>query len=473
MLNPDRTRAAEARPHIGGGLGLGLLLLAIDFTTKAIARGYLPPERLVRTAVPFFSWRLAYNTGSHYLLGSIGDWIPYRWVMAVAGAAVIALTVFLAHEVHRMPSSRVRTVQWLMVACLIGALGNALEVALSGRATDFFMIHPFPWPSNLCDQFVNATVFVLLPLSFWFTWRHDSEPPPPIPLSVLITASQEAATIGRAIDAFLPQLPEGSELLVVCPDPETAAVVADYAARYPVVRHVADPGGGKPAALNLGLRAAQGEILVLSDGDVVVAEDALAPLLAPFADPQVAAVSGHPVSISPRETMLGYWSHLLTDAAHQVRSARDQAGKFLVCSGYLFAMRRSLIDGIPEDALAEDAVISHRIAEQNYRLRYAAGAHVYVKYPTTYRDWLRQKVRSAGGYAQEYVQSSPVRMRSAWLEIVDGTQFALRYPRTPREFVWTLLLFAARLHLWLLVFINVRLLRRPLPRLWQRVETTK
>ena len=44
---------------------------------------------------------------------------------------------------------------------------------------------------------------------------------------------------------------------------------------------------------------------------------------------------------------------------------------------------------------------------------------------------------------------------------------------TLRELVWTLLLFAARLHLWLLVFWNVRVRRRPLKALWQRVETTK
>lgn len=175
MLNQDQTRPARARPHIYGALGLGLLLLAIDFTTKAIARGHLPPERLVRTPLPFFSWRLAYNTGSHYLLGSIGDWIPYRVMMALAGTAVVALTVLMAREVHRMPSSRLRTVQWLMVATLTGALGNALEVVLSGRATDFFMIHPFPWPANLCDQYVNATVFVLLPLSLIFMVRQRTD----------------------------------------------------------------------------------------------------------------------------------------------------------------------------------------------------------------------------------------------------------------------------------------------------------
>jgi hypothetical protein len=64
-------------------------------------------------------------------------------------------------------------------------------------------------------------------------------------------------------------------------------------------------------------------------------------------------------------------------------------------------------------------------------------------------------------------------MRSPWLEIKTGTLMALQYPRNAREFAWTLMLFAARLHLWLLVLLKVRLLRRPLERLWARVESTK
>src|SRR5690606_1083265 len=112
-------------------------------------------------------------------------------------------------------------------------------------------------------------------------------------------------------------------------------------------------------------------------------------------------------------TKLGYWSHVLVEGAHQIRLARDAAGDFLLCSGYLFAARRALIPPIPEDALAEDAVISHHIAEQGYQICYAPDADVSVKYPTTYADWLRQKVRSAGGYAQAYVRNSPYSMRSA------------------------------------------------------------
>jgi biofilm PGA synthesis N-glycosyltransferase PgaC len=296
-------------------------------------------------------------------------------------------------------------------------------------------------------------------------------------LSVIITAFREPDTVDRAMEAFLPQLPQEAEILVVSPDPQTIAVVDEYAARYSVVRHVADPQRGKPTAVNVGLEAAKGDIVVLSDGDVTVAEDALASLLAPFEDPEVGAVSGHPVTLNPRDTVLGYWSHLLTDGIHHMRLARDRAtrggeARFLLCSGYLFAFWHALIDHVPVDALAEDAVISHRIAQYGARIRYAPDARVYVRYPTTYSDWLRQKVRSAGGYAQKYVRRSPFRMRSAWLEATSAWM-ALQYPRNSREFLWTLLLFAARLHVWLLVLIRVRLLHRPLDTLWKRVESTK
>lgn len=292
-------------------------------------------------------------------------------------------------------------------------------------------------------------------------------------LSILITTYREAATIGRALAAFLPQLPADGEMVVVCPDAETTAVIQQYAARYPQIRHISDPGLGKPTAVNIGLQAARGDLIVFSDGDVVVSEQALTPLLAPFADPQVGAVTGRPVSISPRHTKLGYWSHLLVEGAHRARLARNAAGQFLLCSGYLFAARKALIPPLPTDALAEDAVISHRIAEQGYAIRYAPAAEVYVKYPTTYADWRRQKIRSTGGYAQDYVRRSPYQMRSARREVQHGFWHALTFAQTPREFWWTLQLFAARLHLWVSVWWQVRVRQRPLPDLWQRVESTK
>jgi len=291
--------------------------------------------------------------------------------------------------------------------------------------------------------------------------------------SIIITAYREPNTIGPAIAAFLPQMPVDAELIVVCPDAETTAVIHQFTQTDPRVKHCADPQHGKPAALNIGLQAAKHDIVILTDGDVLVDENAISPLLTPFQDKSVGAVTGQPVSLSPRATKLGYWSRLLVHGAHQERLRRDRTGQFLLCSGYLFAFRKSLMPILPTDALAEDAVISHSIAEKGWQIRYAPDAKVFVKYPTTYADWLLQKVRSTGGYAQNYVRNSPFRMRSARLEAIHGTQLALRFAQNGRELWWTLLLFGARLHLWWLVFWNVRVRKRPLSQLWQRVETTK
>lgn len=290
-------------------------------------------------------------------------------------------------------------------------------------------------------------------------------------ISIMVTAYREPLTIGRALEALIGQVsPPDGEIIVICPDDETAEAAAKYAG----VRILRDPARGKPAALNLGFQHVQGEIVVMTDGDVWVEQRALAELLKPFNDPQVGAVSGRPVSVSPRDTMLGYWSHLLTDAgAHAERALRDARGEFMVCTGYLYAVRAKLLKQIPEDALAEDAVVSHSIAEQGFRVRYTQNSRVFVRYPVTYRDWLIQKVRSTGGYAQPVIAQSRFQMRSFRHEATAGPLRALGYARTPRELLWTVLLAAARLHLWLLVLWRVRIRRRPLSELWQRVESTK
>jgi len=171
--------------------------------------------------------------------------------------------------------------------------------------------------------------------------------------------------------------------------------------------------------------------------------------------------------------MLGYWSHLLVDAgAHAQRTERAARGQFLECSGYLYAFRRALVGPIPEDSLAEDGLISYRVWQQGYRTAYAPEARVYVRYPTSYHDWMAQKIRSAGGYAQPYLKDAQG-MRSLRGEASHGAWAALKYARNPRELWWTLLLFVARIHLWLRVWWDVKWRKKPFATVWQRVNSTK
>ena len=90
-------------------------------------------------------------------------------------------------------------------------------------------------------------------------------------------------------------------------------------------------------------------------------------LLKKLENPKIGAVTGRPVSISQKNKMLGYWSHLLTDVgAHKTRLIRTKQGKFILVSGYLFAMRNSVITDFPIDA-SEDAVIPYLFWKKNFK----------------------------------------------------------------------------------------------------------
>jgi len=292
-------------------------------------------------------------------------------------------------------------------------------------------------------------------------------------ISVLITAFKEPNTVGKAIVSFLPQISKKDEILVACPDRETKQVVGKYAKKYKQVKYVKDLGKGKPAALNILFKKAKGDILILSDGDVFVEKNAVNEILKPFSNPKTGAVSGRPISLNSRNEMLGYWSHLLTDTAHKIRLGRSEKSELIVCSGYLYAIREGIIKKCPENALSEDAVISHLIWAKGYKTAYAPLAKVYVKYPTTFSDWLKQKKRSAGGYVQikDYVKNTPI-MRSFGKESL-GVFDVLGYPKRFKERMWTVLLIKARLWLWWLIFLDLKIKKKPFKDTWLRIESTK
>ncbi len=288
-------------------------------------------------------------------------------------------------------------------------------------------------------------------------------------LSIIITAYKEPETIVKALKIISKQISKKDEIIVVCPDKET-----EKAARKFKIEYIKDPGKGKPTALNLAFKEAKGDILVLTDGDVYISKNAVKELTRPFKDEKVGAVSGRPVSLNPRDNFFGYISHLLTDeGAHETRLKLNKKNKYLICSGYLMAIKNHLIKEIPKNSLADDAVISNLIFSKGYKIKYTPKAEVYVKYPAKLKDWLKQKRRSAGGYTQiKKLTDSKDQMRSFTKESL-GVFRALKYPKNSKEYIWTLTLILLRLYLWLEILINIKIRKKPFSEVWTRIESTK
>ena len=313
-------------------------------------------------------------------------------------------------------------------------------------------------------------------------------------LTVIITAYNEPLTISKAIKSivrpFYSGIPDDFEIIQVSPDEETLksgldTLINEKWAKKKYIQ-IKDPGKGKPHALNLAFKKAQGEIIILTDGDVYFAEDAISYLLSDFHNPKIGGVTGRIISQDSRKNIMGYYSHLLVDAAHHKRlmsmtdipSGKSEAvisrDSFFPLSGYIMAIRNIGIL-LPEDVLADDAYISYKIAEKGYKLSYKSDAKVYVKYPKTISDYLLQKKRSLGGYIQLWkygVVTKETKARSFWHEL-QYFWFPFKYAKTFREYIWSGFLYPIRFYTWVKIWWERKIKKKSFEETWKRVESTK
>ena len=311
-------------------------------------------------------------------------------------------------------------------------------------------------------------------------------------ISVIIASFKEPKTIGRCISSIVDKkysgIPNNFEILQVSPDKETLDAGMREAKKYRLGKkyiQIKDPKKGKPYALRMAFKKAKGDIFILTDGDTYFEKDAVKKLLEPFEDEKVGGVSGRPVSRDNRENMFGYWGHLLADSAHQRRIDTKKkvrkkdyyiSGKtFFPMSGYIMAVRNIGIK-LPTNVLSDDAYISYYIRNKNLEVAYTPKAMCYVKYPTNLKDYMKQKVRSLGGFTQLKqmgIFKKDKQSRSFWIEL-QYTGFVLRYAKNFKEFIWSLLLFPTRLITWIKIFWERTILRKDMPKSgWERIESTK
>lgn len=290
-------------------------------------------------------------------------------------------------------------------------------------------------------------------------------------ISVIITSYKEPKTIGNTISKIIENNLEDYEIIVTAPDKETLDVAKKYSEKYKFVRTIKDNADGKPAALNLVLSKAKGDILILTDGDVYMCPDALKSLVGPFANKNIGAVSGNPVSLDSKKNMLGYWAYVLTNIANSRRKKAIKTNRKFFCSGYLFAIRKSLFPKLQKEILSEDGFISDNVYKNNFKIAYSENSKVFIKYPTNLKDWIIQKKRSAGGYNQ-IKKMTGVDIRSFKKES-SGALSLFKFVSNPREFFWLITLFVTRGYLWILIYRDINFKQKSYKEIWKRVESTK
>lgn len=294
-------------------------------------------------------------------------------------------------------------------------------------------------------------------------------------IALIITAFKEP-NIGKAIEAAMNQKTDYDyDIFVSAPDEETFSIARNYAKKYKNIQTFRDQGKGKMSALNLIFKKMKKEdILILTDGDVYISENAVEDVTNLFLDPEIGCVSGRPTPIEDKNTKYGFWANFLFEAAHKIRKNTFEKNGFIECSGYLFAFRGDDNIEIPLDT-AEDAIIPYHFWEKGYKIGYAENAKVYVKNVNNWKDWIKQKVRTSKAHEtlDKYVDTQTTPRLKSFKNEAKGFSDLLRYSQNPKEFYWSVLLGLARFYMWGLVMYNAKIKRFKSVDNWERIDSAR
>lgn len=229
-------------------------------------------------------------------------------------------------------------------------------------------------------------------------------------VSIIVPAYNEAESISDALRTILASNYPVTEVIVV--DDGSSDGTADVARSLASgrVRVIEQANAGKASALNRGVRAAVGEIVVCVDADTVFQHDTVTWIVQPFVDPSVGAVSGN-VKVGNRRSLLGKWQHVEYSYGQQMeRRAQELLGVTWCIPGAIGAFRRhALLDagGFSTDTMAEDTDTAVKVHLGGWASVFEPRSIAWTEVPTSVRPLWRQRIRwHFGNYQVLWKQKS-------------------------------------------------------------------
>ena len=191
-----------------------------------------------------------------------------------------------------------------------------------------------------------------------------------------------------------------------------------------------DVNRGKPHQINTAIKQCESDLIVFSDARQMYRADALSKLARNFADPTIGAVSGDLTFISAddaTERSVGlYWKY-----EKMMRKAESNVDSTLGVTGAIYAIRRNLVEPIPDDTILDDVEIPLRAFRQGYRVVFDREAIAYDTASSKIESEFRRKARTLAGNFQLFARNrwllNPIGNR-IFLQTVSHKLFRLFVP---------------------------------------------
>jgi poly-beta-1,6-N-acetyl-D-glucosamine synthase len=223
-------------------------------------------------------------------------------------------------------------------------------------------------------------------------------------VTVVIAAWNEEARIqARILNVLDQDYPHSNLDVLVVSDGSTdgtASAVRSMGSDRVTVLSL-DERKGKAVAINHGVAAARGEIIVFADARQRFSSTTVRELVGNFADPSVGAVTGELIledigQHAGRSHAAGmYWK-----IEKWIRRNEGAIDSVAGVTGAVYAIRRCLYPILPPNTVLDDLLVPMRIAMNGYRVVFEPGALAFDSVAGDYRVEFARKVRTLAGNYQ-------------------------------------------------------------------------
>jgi cellulose synthase/poly-beta-1,6-N-acetylglucosamine synthase-like glycosyltransferase len=216
-------------------------------------------------------------------------------------------------------------------------------------------------------------------------------------ISIVIAVRNEAHRLPARLNNLLGLEYPGRRQLIVVSDGSTDGT-AEVLRRFAAVDAVSIEAAGKAAALNAGVAAADGDLLVFADARQTFAADALIELARTFEDSRVGAVSGELILEQPDGSGTAEGLGLYWRLEKRLRELESDVDSMVGVTGAIYALRRSLWEPLPDGTILDDVLIPMRCVMQQRRVVFNRRAIAFDRFADSASEARRKRRTHAGNY---------------------------------------------------------------------------
>ena len=231
----------------------------------------------------------------------------------------------------------------------------------------------------------------------------DSETELPI-VNFLIAAYNEAYIIEDKILNTLSLDYDRGKMTCLCVTDGSTDSTNQIVKKFPEVSLYFQPDRrGKVNAVNRIIPHLSGDIIIFSDANTMLNNEAIKNLVRHFANPKVGMVAGEKTILRTIKETASRGEGLYWRYESWLKKNDAEIGSVIGAAGELFAIRRSLLETVPEDIIIEDFYLSLRVIQKGYTIAYEPQAVAVETGSASVKEEIKRKVRiSAGGLQAIY-----------------------------------------------------------------------